>query len=55
MFCLLVNLLRYYFSEFDSGENFMRDKPEEYTEEELTFYWSEEEYQEFLEELKSFD
>lgn len=41
--------------DYDIGENFMRDKPEEYTEEELTFYWSEEEYQEFLEELKSFD
>ena len=40
--------------DYDIGENFMRDNPEEYTEEELTFYWSEEDYQEFLDELKSF-
>ena len=32
----------------------MRDKPEDYTEEELTFYWSEEDYREFLEELKEY-
>ena len=37
---------------YDIGSNFMRDTPEEYTEEELTFYWSDNEYQEFLEELK---
>ncbi len=36
------------------GNNFMRDKPEDYTEEELTFYWSEEDYREFLEELKEY-
>ena len=40
--------------EYDIGNNFMRDKPEDYTEEELTFYWSEEDYKEFLEELKEF-
>ncbi len=40
--------------DYDIGENFMRDNPEEYTEEELTFYWPEEDYQEFLDELKSF-
>ena len=40
--------------EYDIGNNFMRDKPEDYTEEELTFYWSEEDYREFLEELKEF-
>lgn len=39
---------------YDVGTNFMRDNPAEYTEEELTFYWSEEEYQEFLEELKAY-
>lgn len=33
---------------------FMRDKPEDYTEDELTFYWSEEDYREFLEELKEY-
>ena len=40
--------------EYDIGNNFMRDKPEDYTEEELTFYWSEEDYSEFLEELKEY-
>ena len=39
---------------YDIGTNFMRYKPEEYTEEELTFYWSEEDYKEFLEELKEY-
>lgn len=39
---------------YDIGERFMQGKPEEYTEEELTFYWSEEDYQEFLEELKPY-
>lgn len=37
---------------YDIGTDFMRDKPEDYSEEELTFYWSADEYQEFLEELK---
>ena len=32
----------------------MCNKPEEYTEKELTFYWSEEEYCEFLDELKEY-
>ena len=32
----------------------MRDKPEDYTVEELTFYWLEEDYREFLEELKEY-
>ena len=40
--------------EYDIGNNFMRDKPKDYTEEELTFYWSEEDYREFLEELKEY-
>lgn len=39
---------------YDVGDSFMRDTPEEYTEEELTFYWSEQDYQEFLEELKGY-
>lgn len=39
---------------YDIGENFMRDTPEDYTEKELTFYWSEEDYLEFLEELKEY-
>ncbi len=29
-------------------------KPDDFTEEELTFYWSDEEYKEFLEELKEY-
>lgn len=40
--------------DYDVGNNFMQDKPEDYTTEELTFYWSEEDYKEFLEELKEF-
>lgn len=39
---------------YDVGESFMRDAPAEFTEEELTFYWSEEEYREFLGELKEY-
>lgn len=39
---------------YDVGHAFMRDNPAEYTEEDLTFYWSEEDYQEFLEELKEY-
>lgn len=39
---------------YDIGASFMRDIPDEYTEEELTFYWSEQDYQEFLEELKAY-
>lgn len=40
--------------EYDFGENFMRDKPEDFTEEELTFYFSDDDYQEFMVELKAF-
>ncbi len=40
--------------EYDIGDNFMRYAPDEYTEEELTFYWFDDEYQEFLEELKEY-
>lgn len=39
---------------YDVGSSFMRDTPEEYTQEELTFYWSDDDYQEFLEELKAY-
>lgn len=39
---------------YDIGDSFMRDTPNEYTEEELTFYWSDNDYQEFLEELKAY-
>ena len=40
---------------YDVGTSFMRDSPEEFTEEELTFYWSEADYREFLEELKGYE
>lgn len=40
--------------QYNIGNHFMRDTPEEYTEEQLTFYWSENDYQEFLEELKDY-
>lgn len=39
---------------YDIGPSFMRHAPEQYTEEELTFYWSEDEYREFLDELKEY-
>lgn len=39
---------------YDIGSSFMRDTPDEYTEEELTFYWSDDDYQEFLEELQAY-
>lgn len=39
---------------YDIGDNFMGVADREYTESELTFYWTDEEYQEFLEELKEF-
>lgn len=40
--------------DYDIGENFMRCTPEEFSEDELTFYWSEDEYREFLDELKEY-
>ncbi len=40
---------------YDIDSSFMRDTPNEYTEEDLTFYWTDEEYQEFLEELKAYN
>ncbi|MBE6069753.1 MAG: hypothetical protein E7211_18985 [Clostridium lundense] len=39
---------------YDFGKELMRERPEDFTEEELTFYWSDEEYKEFLEELKEY-
>jgi 4-methyl-5(b-hydroxyethyl)-thiazole monophosphate biosynthesis len=39
---------------YDVGERFMDTSGQEYTEEDLTFYWTEEDYQEFLQELKEF-
>ena len=39
---------------YDVGDNFMAPADRIYSEEELTFYWTEEEYSEFLEELKQF-
>ena len=39
---------------YDIGNSFMRDKPEDYSEEELTFYWSDDDYKEFPEELKEY-
>lgn len=39
---------------YDIDNSFMRDTPDEFTEEELTFYWSDNDYQEFLEELKEY-
>lgn len=39
---------------YDIGDSFMRDAPEAFTEEELTFYWSDDDYKEFLEELKKY-
>ncbi len=39
---------------YDVGASFMRDRPEEFTEDELTFCWSEDEYREFLEELNGY-
>ena len=39
---------------YDVGERFMDTSGAEYTEEELTFRWSDEDYREFLEELWEF-
>lgn len=40
--------------DYDIGDHFMDSKSENYTEEELTFYWSDDDYEEFLEELKPY-
>ncbi|MCH5316476.1 MAG: DJ-1/PfpI family protein [Eubacterium sp.] len=39
---------------YDFGESIMVEADRKYTEEDLTFYWTDEEYNEFLEELKEF-
>lgn len=39
---------------FDPGEKFMWPMEGEYTEEELTFWWEEADYQEFLQELEEY-
>ena len=39
---------------YDVGTDFMRYSPEGSTEEGLTFYWSEDEYREFLDELNGY-
>ena len=40
--------------EYDYGPELMTEKADEFTEEQLTFYWSDEDYKEFLEELKEY-
>ena len=40
---------------YDVGNHFMDTSGREYSEEELTFYWTDDEYKEFLEELKEYD
>ena len=39
---------------YDVGKHFMNEVGSAYTEDELTFYWTDEEFNEFLEELKEF-
>lgn len=39
---------------YDIGNNFMKTDWREFTEDDLTFYWTDSEYREFLEELKEF-
>lgn len=39
---------------YDTGDHFMSERPADFTEEDLTFYWSDEDYKEFLDELKAF-
>jgi len=40
--------------DFEIGESFMTPVTREYTEDELTFYWEDSDYQEFLTELKDY-
>lgn len=40
--------------EYDFGTELMTEKAADFSEEQLTFYWSDEDYQEFLEELKDY-
>ena len=39
----------------DTGKSFMRAEPENFTEDDLTFYWTEDEYREFLEEWREYE
>lgn len=39
---------------YDIGSDFMNTAGHEYTESELTFYWTDEQYKEFLDELEEF-
>ena len=39
---------------YDTGPDFMNTAGHDYSEDELTFYWTEEDYQEFLQELREF-
>lgn len=39
---------------YDVGDHFMDPSGQEHAPEDLTFHWSEEDYQEFLEELKEY-
>lgn len=40
--------------DYDIGDHFMNEQSEDFTEEDLTFYWADADYKEFLEELKSY-
>ena len=40
---------------YDVGKHFMAPVTREYSENELTFYWEEKDYQEFLSELKQYE
>ena len=39
---------------YDPGEGFMEPVTRDYTEEELTFFWSEDDFREFQEELREY-
>ena len=41
--------------DYDIGDHFMTEKADDFTEEELTFYWTDDDYKEFLDELKSYE
>lgn len=40
---------------YDVGEDFLLPATQAYTEEDLTFYWTQEDYQEFLQELQEYE
>lgn len=39
---------------YEIGDHFMDNDPKDYSEEQLTFYWSNQDYEEFLEELSPY-